>query len=103
MNGPRGRPRPLDNPAARREIGASHCAHLRTPACGTAKLEITRPIPGTRPSGQRKRCSKLLPAILSCLGSPQSAIHGVLTLSSILRFADFQRGLIGFSSSGFCC
>ncbi|ASG64046.1 hypothetical protein CEW81_19630 [Kluyvera genomosp. 3] len=33
----------------------------------------------------------MLPAILSCLGSPQSAIHGGLTLSSVLRLADFQR------------
>ena len=103
VNGLRGAPRPpLQSPRPRGEIGASHCVRLRTPACGTAKLDATRPIPGTRPSGQRKRCSTLLPAILSCLGSPQSAIPGGLTLSSILRLTDFKRGLIGFSNIGVC-
>lgn len=103
VNGLRGAPRPpLQSPRPRGEIGASHCVRLRTPACGTAQLDATRPIPGTRPSGQRKRCSKLLPAILSCLGSPQSAIPGGLTLSSILRLTDFKRGLIGYSDFDFC-
>ncbi|MGL5700947.1 MAG: hypothetical protein ACRCYL_17250, partial [Kluyvera sp.] len=39
----------------------------------------------------------------SCLGSPQPAIPGGLTLSSFLRLADFHRGLIGFSHSGSGC
>ena len=103
VNGLRGAPRPpLQSPRPRSEIGASHCVRLRTPACGTAQLDVTRPIPGTRPSGQRKRCSKLLPAILSCLGSPQSAIPGGLTLSSLLRLTDFKRGLFGFSDTDVC-
>ncbi|NPE50370.1 hypothetical protein E0I03_04060 [Dickeya dadantii] len=34
-------------------------------AVRTARDVITRPIPGARPAGQRKRCSKTLPAFLS--------------------------------------
>ncbi|ADM99940.1 hypothetical protein Dda3937_04399 [Dickeya dadantii 3937] len=34
-------------------------------AVRTAHYAFTRPIPGARPSGQRKRCSKTLPAFLS--------------------------------------
>ena len=40
VNGLRGTPRPpLQSPRPRGEIGASHCVRLRTPACGTAKLD----------------------------------------------------------------
>ena len=62
----------------------------RVPDCG--RLDSTYSFhPWDSPlRGQRKRCSKLLPAILSCLGSPLSAIHGVQTLSFTLRFADFS-------------
>ncbi|MCE9890103.1 hypothetical protein LZ634_15480, partial [Kluyvera intermedia] len=38
----------------------------------------------------------------SCLGSPQSAIPGGLTLSSFLRLTNFKRGLIGFSGIRVC-
>ncbi|AYH46755.1 hypothetical protein B6N31_02995 [Dickeya fangzhongdai] len=34
-------------------------------AVRAARDAVTRPIPGARPSGQRKRCSKTLPAFLS--------------------------------------
>ncbi|TYL41662.1 hypothetical protein FDP13_16645 [Dickeya sp. ws52] len=34
-------------------------------AVRAARDVITRPIPGARPTGQRKRCSKALPAFLS--------------------------------------
>ncbi|NKI75203.1 hypothetical protein Dpoa2040_002489 [Dickeya sp. CFBP 2040] len=34
-------------------------------AIRTACDAVTRPIPGARPTGQRKRCSKTLPAFLS--------------------------------------
>ncbi len=34
-------------------------------AIRAARDTITRPIPGARPAGQRKRCSKTLPAFLS--------------------------------------
>ncbi|ADM99424.1 hypothetical protein Dda3937_04368 [Dickeya dadantii 3937] len=34
-------------------------------AVRAARDVITRPIPGARPTGQRKRCSKTLPAFLS--------------------------------------
>ena len=41
VNGLRGAPRPpLQSPRPRGEIGASHCVRLRTPACGTAQLDI---------------------------------------------------------------
>ena len=41
VNGLRGAPRPpLQSPRPRGEIGASHCVRLRTPACGTAKLDV---------------------------------------------------------------
>ena len=41
VNGLRGAPRPpLQSPRPRGEIGASHCVRLRTPACGTAKLDL---------------------------------------------------------------
>ena len=92
---------PLSIPAAPR--GNRCCALRSPPACLTA-AGSTRPARPFRDSvysshpwdsplrGQRKRCSKLLPAILSCLGSPLSAIHGVQTLSFTLRFADFSGG-----------
>ncbi|ADN00194.1 hypothetical protein Dda3937_04407 [Dickeya dadantii 3937] len=34
-------------------------------AVRVARDTVTRPIPGARPTGQRKRCSKTLPAFLS--------------------------------------
>ncbi len=41
VNGLRGAPRPpLQSPRPRSEIGASHCVRLRTPACGTAQLDV---------------------------------------------------------------
>jgi len=90
---------PLSIPAAPR--GNRCCALRSPPACLTAagSTRLARPFrdsvysshPWDSPlRGQRKRCSKLLPAILSCLGSPLSTIHGVQTLSLTLRFADFS-------------
>gem|GEM_PF-2694639 len=90
---------PLSIPAAPQ---GNRCCALRSPpayltAAGSTRL--ARPFrdsvysshPWDSPlRGQRKRCSKLLPAILSCLGLPLSAIHGVQTLSFTLRFADFS-------------
>ncbi|NKI75171.1 hypothetical protein Dpoa2040_002456 [Dickeya sp. CFBP 2040] len=35
-------------------------------AVRAARDAVTRPIPGARPTGQRQRCSKTLPAFLSC-------------------------------------
>ena len=62
----------------------------RVPDCGRLDSVYSFHPWDALPRGQRKRCSKLHPAILSCLGSPLSAIHGVQTLSSTLRFADFS-------------
>jgi len=79
---------PLSIPAAPR---GNRCYAQRSPpasltAAGSTRL--THPFRDSPLRGQRKRCSKLLPAILSCLGSPLSAVHGVQTLSFTLRFAD---------------
>ena len=53
MNGERGRKPspPLQSPRSRKEIGAAHCAHLPDLSPRSAQLDITRPIPGTRPYG----------------------------------------------------
>ncbi|MCL6404618.1 hypothetical protein EXT70_02790 [Dickeya dadantii] len=49
---------------------AKWCAANAVPSAFTfavraARDAFTRPIPGARPTGQRKRCSKTLPAFLS--------------------------------------
>jgi len=45
----------------------------REPDCGRLDSTYSSHPWDSPPRGQRKRCSKLLPAILSCLGSPISA------------------------------
>ncbi len=74
----------------------NRCCALRSPPGPQPAVGSTRPYsshPWDSPlRGQRKRCSKLLQAILSCLDSPLSAIPGGQPLSSVLRFADFSGG-----------
>ena len=72
----------------------NRCCALRSPPGPQPAVGSTRPYsshPWDSPlRGQRKRCSKLLQAILSCLDSPLSAIPGGQPLSSGLRFTDFS-------------
>ena len=74
----------------------NRCCALRSPPGPQPAVGSTRPYsshPWDSPlRGQRKRCSKLLQAILSCLDSPLAAIPGGQPLSSVLRFADFSGG-----------
>ena len=72
----------------------NRCCALRSPpgpqpAVGSTRHYSSHPWDSPL-RGQRKRCSKLLQAILSCLDSPLSAIPGGQPLSSGLRFADFS-------------
>ena len=74
----------------------NRCCALRSPpgpqpAVGSTRHYSSHPWDSPL-RGQRKRCSKLLQAILSCLDSPLSAIPGGQPLSSALRFADFSGG-----------
>jgi len=91
VNGTRGNRSPLVNPRgpARKSVLRTALTS-RVPDCGRLDSTYSSPPWDSPLRGQRKRCSKLLPAILSCLGSPLSAIHGVQTLSFPLRFADFS-------------
>ena len=74
----------------------NRCCALRSPPGPQPAVGSTRPYSShlwdSPLRGQRKRCSKLLQAILSCLDSPLSAIPGGQPLSSVLRFADFSGG-----------
>jgi len=47
---------------------------------------------GLAPSGPAQALFKIAPGNFVLLDSPLAAIHGVQTLSSVLRFADFERG-----------
>ncbi len=72
----------------------NRCCALRSPpgpqpAVGSTRHYSSHPWDSPL-RGQRKRCSKLLQAILSCLDSPLAAIPGGQPLSSVLRFADFS-------------
>jgi len=74
----------------------NRCCALRSPpgpqpAVGSTRHYSSHPWDSPL-RGQRKRCSKLLQAILSCLDSPLAAIPGGQPLSSVLRFADFSGG-----------
>ena len=82
---------PLSIPAApqRNRCSALRSPPDRLPAVGSTRDYSSHPWDSPL-RGQRKRCSKLLPAILSCLVSPPATIHGVQPLSSGLRFADFS-------------
>ncbi|ADN00368.1 hypothetical protein Dda3937_04416 [Dickeya dadantii 3937] len=52
-------------------------------AVRAARDVITRPIPGARPTGQRKRCSKTLPAFLSRRGTGFRSIHAAHPAKSL--------------------
>ncbi|QJT79949.1 hypothetical protein C0557_07645 [Kosakonia sp. MUSA4] len=108
VNGKRGshRASPFQSPAAPREIGATHCAHLPPICLRSARLVITRPIHGTRPFGASasavQNCSRqFCPARLASGRRPWRP--DLVICASVHRFqrgTSPHRGKTGVSKNG---